>query len=281
MNLKQILNEYVKHRQLVIARRSQYELLAAQERAHILEGLLIALDNLDEVINIIRNSPDADIAKSRLTKKFKLSDPQATAILDMMLRRLAALERKKIEDEYAAIKAKIDYLISLLKDPQKILEVILEELKDIKKTYQDERRTQLVRGKLGEFSEEDLVAAEDVVVTLTQSGYIKRMAPSTYRSQRRGGKGVSGMTTKEGDAIHHILTANTHDNLLVFTNKGKVFKLRVFELPTGSKVLLLSGASSPTFKISSLPWPLGKGLSKKPPFPNSKTSAQPESSPLS
>lgn len=235
MNLKNILVEYVKHRQLVIVRRSQYELLSAQERAHILEGLLIALDNLDEVISIIRNSPDADTAKVRLMKNFKLSTIQATAILDMQLRKLAALERKKIEDEYAAIKAKIDFITGLLENPDKMLDVIVDELKEIKKNYNDERRTKLIRSKLGEFSEEDLVPAEDVVVTITQSGYIKRMPPSSYRSQRRGGKGVSGMTTKEDDTIKHILTANTHDNLLVFTNKGKVFKLKVFELPAGSR----------------------------------------------
>lgn len=229
------MSEYLKHRQLVVARRSQFELIAAEDRAHILEGLLIALNNLDEVIDTIRKSPDVDTARQRLIKKFKLTEIQATAILDMQLRRLAALERKKIEDEYAAIKAKIDYLTDLLGDPQKILDVIANELKEVKKTYSDERRTTLIKGKVGEFSEEDLVAAEDVVVTITQSGYIKRMPPSSYRSQRRGGKGVSGMTTKDGDAVHHILTANTHDNLLVFTNKGKVFKLKVFELPTGSR----------------------------------------------
>lgn len=235
MNLKTILSEYTRHRQLVIARRSQHDLLAAQERAHILEGLLIALDNLDEVIAIIRNSPDVDTARERLIKKFKLSELQATAILDMQLRRLAALERKKIEEEYAAIKQKIEYLTKLLTDPAQMLEVITKELEDIKQKYGDERRTKLIKGKLGEINEEDLVAPEDTVVTFTQSGYVKRLPPSTYRSQRRGGKGVAGMATKEDDAIKHILLANTHDNLLVFTNKGKVFKLKVYELPESSR----------------------------------------------
>lgn len=235
MNLKTILTEYIRHRQLVIAKRSQYELLSAQERAHILEGLLIALNNLDEVIETIRRSPDADVARTRLMNRFKLTEIQATAILDMQLRRLAALERQKIEDEYAAIKAKIDYLTALLKSPEKMIEVIGEELQELKAEYPEPRRTRLIKGGLGEFSEEDLVAAEEVVVTMTESGYIKRMPPNSYRSQRRGGKGVAGMTTKEDDTVTHILTANTHDNLLIFTNKGKVFKLRVFELPTGTR----------------------------------------------
>ncbi len=235
MNLKTILTEYVKHRQLVVARRSQHELIAAQDRAHILEGLLIALDHLDEVINTIRNSPDADTAKERLMSRFKFSEAQTIAILDMQLRKLAALERKKIEDEYKALKEKIDNLISILSNPQKMLTIITDELKEIKKDYGDERRTKLVRGKVGEFSEEDLVPLEPCVITLTESGYIKRLPPSTYRTQRRGGKGVAGMTTKEDDVVTQIVSASTHDNLLVFTNKGKVFKLKVHELPSVSR----------------------------------------------
>ncbi len=235
MNLKTILSEYVKHRQLVVVRRSQYELLSAGQRAHILEGLLIALDHLDEVITTIRNSPDADTAKSRLMEKFALSEMQSTAILDMQLRKLAALERKKIDDEYAAIKAKIDYLIGLLKNPLKILEVIASELAALKETYGDPRLTRVVKGGVGEMNEEDFVAKEETVVTFTQSGYVKRLPPSTYKSQRRGGKGVSGMSTKEDDVITHIFMANTHDNLLVFTNKGKVFRLKVYELPEASR----------------------------------------------
>jgi DNA gyrase subunit A len=235
MNLKTIITEYVRHRQLVVARRSQYELISALDRAHILEGLLIALGHLDEVIAIIRNSPDADIARGRLIKTFGLSEIQATAILDMQLRRLAALERKKIEDEYATIKAKIDFLTNLLKNPQTMLELMSQELSDLKAKYKDQRKTQLIKQSLDNFSEEDLIPAEEVVVTVTETGYIKRLPPSSYRSQHRGGKGVSGMTTKEDDAIRHILSANTHDFLLIFTNKGKVFKIKVYELPTGSR----------------------------------------------
>lgn len=235
MNVKTILVEFIRHRQLVITRRAQYELIAAQDRAHILEGLLIALDHLDEVINTIRNSPDADVAKERLITRFKLSEIQATAILDMQLRKLAALERKKIEDEYAAIKARIEELIKLLSDPQAMLNVIITETKDLIKAYGGERRTKVVKPKIGEFSEEDLVPLEACVITMTESGYIKRLPPSTYRTQRRGGKGVTGMATKEDDTVTHILSASTHDNLLVFTNKGKVFKLKVHELPSTSR----------------------------------------------
>lgn len=235
MNLKTILTEYVRHRQLVITRRSQFELIAAKNRAHILEGLRIALKNLDAVINTIRRSKDADIAKANLMKKFKLTEIQATAILDMQLRRLAALERQKIEDEYKAIKARIDFLVDLLKNPGKILKTITQDLKEVKKNYADERKTKLVKSKLGEFDEEDLVPAETNIITVTESGYIKRMPLGTYRSQRRGGKGVTGMTTKEEDPIYKILTANTHDNMLIFTNKGRVFKLKVYELPEGSR----------------------------------------------
>ena len=235
MNLKTILTEYVRHRQLVITRRSQHELLSALDRAHILEGLLIALDNLDEVISIIRQSPDVETARTRLMERFTLSNRQATAILDMQLRKLAALERKKIEDEYAEIKKNIDYLVGLLKDMRKILNVISTELEELKDKYADPRRTILVKGKLGEFNEEDLVPKEDCIVTITKSGYIKRMSPDAYKAQKRGGVGVTGMKTKEEDAIRNIFMANTHDNLLIFTSKGKVFKLRVHELPEGSR----------------------------------------------
>ena len=235
MNLKTILTEYTWHRQLVITRRSQFELKSARARAHILEGLLIALDNLDEVINTIRNSPDADTAKTRLIERFKLTEIQSVAILDMQLRKLAALERKKIEDEYQAIKETIGHLVTLLTNPQQILDVIVAEISDLTEKYGDERRTKVVRGKIGEFREEDLIAAEDNMVAVTTTGYIKRMPLSTYRSQRRGGKGVIGMTTKEEDSIRYLLTANTHDNMFVFTNLGKVFKLKVHELPEGSR----------------------------------------------
>jgi DNA gyrase subunit A len=235
MNLKTILSEYVTHRQLVITRRTQYELIEAKHRAHILEGLMIALNNLDDVIKTIRNSKTVEIAKTNLMKKFKLSDIQATAILDMQLRRLAALERQKIEDEYKAIKARIDFLVDLLTHPDKILATVWEDLKEVKKQYADERRTKLVKSALGSFDEQDLVPKEQNIVTVTESGYIKRMPTGTYRSQRRGGKGVMGMKTKDEDPVAQILTASTHDNMLVLTNKGRVFKLKVHELPESSR----------------------------------------------
>lgn len=235
LNLKSILTEYVKHRQLVVVRRSQHELKAAKLRAHILEGLKIALDNLDAVIATIKKSRDADTAKINLMKKFKLSEIQAQAILDMQLRRLAALERKKIEDEYRSIKQSIDKLTLLLTHPRKIIAVIVDELNQLKTSYADARRTRIVKQSLKQFSEEDLEPEEACLVTMTKSGYIKRMPIGTYRSQRRGGKGVTGMTTKEADEINRIFSANTHDTLLIFTDKGRVFRLKVYELPQGSR----------------------------------------------
>ncbi len=235
MNIKQILKEYVTHRQLVIVRRTQFELAAARDRAHILEGLLIALNNLDDVIETIRRSADTETAKAALMSKFGLSDPQATAILEMQLKRLAALERQKIEDEYNALKEQITKLIVLLKDPQHLLDVIHNEVEELINLYGDERRTKLVKAKAGEFSEEDLVAQEEVVITLTETGYIKRLSPSQFRSQARGGKGMTGVKMKEEDIVKSLLIANTHDTLLMFTNQGRVFKLRAFELPDTSR----------------------------------------------
>lgn len=235
LNIKQILTEYVDHRFEIITRRSQFELKEARARAHILEGLLIALDNLDAVINTIRSSKDADEAKNNLMTKFKLSELQAVAILDMQLRKLAALERQKIEDEYKKVKETIDYLLDLLANPPKILDVITNELAEMKAKYGDERRTRIYKKKVEEFSEEDLIPNEEVIITVTATGYIKRVPRSTYRTQRRGGKGVLGMKTKEEDAIAHILTANTHDYILFFTNKGRVFRIRVWDLPEGSR----------------------------------------------
>jgi DNA gyrase subunit A len=235
VNLKTILQEFIKHRQLVIVKRSQYELIEARDRAHILEGLLIALDNLDEVISTIRKSKDADIAKINLMKKFKLTEKQAVAILDMQLRRLAALERQKIEDEYQMIKETIAYLVGLLTHPQKILDVIVDETNQLQKKYGDDRKTKVYKRALEEFSEEDLVPKKDNLITLTRTGYIKRLPKNTYRSQRRGGKGISGMTTKEEDEIAQIISATTHDNLYFFTDKGRVFFLKAYELPESSR----------------------------------------------
>lgn len=235
LNLKQILTEYVKHRQLVIIKRTQHELKAAKLRAHILEGLIIALDNLDEVIETIKKSSTAETAKTNLMKKFKLSEIQAQAILDMQLRRLAALERKKIEDEYKAIKITIDKLIALLLDPKKVIIAINKELESLKTDYADARRTKVIKQSLKDFSDEDLEPEEECLVTMTKTGYIKRMPINTYKSQRRGGKGVTGMTTKEEDVISRIFSANTHDTLLIFTDKGRVFKIKVYEIPAGSR----------------------------------------------
>src|SRR3989339_554329 len=235
MNLKTILSHYVKHRQTVIVRRSQFELKEARARIHILEGLKIALDHLDEVIKTIRASRDTDDAKANLIKKFSFSEIQAIAILDMQLRRLSALERKKIEDEYNALMVRINELLALLKDPKAILKTITKELAELKEIYGDPRKTKVIKGKLGEFSEEDLVAAEDNLVAITRDGYVKRMPINTYRTQRRGGKGVIGMTTKDTDEILHMTVGNTHDVVLFFTNTGKVYSLRAFELPEGSR----------------------------------------------
>ena len=235
LNLKQILVEYTKHRQLVIVRRGQFELKSAHERAHILEGLLKALDHIDEVIETIKKSPDAETAKVNLMKKFDLSDLQSTAILEMQLRRLAALERQKIEDEYNELLRKIKEIIFMLRTPEKVLSVIKVELNTLAAEYGDDRKTKVVKSPAGTFSDEDLVANEETIVTLTQTGYIKRMASNSFRSQRRGGKGVSGMTVKDADEIHLITVAQTHDLLLIFTSKGKVFTLKVWELAEGSR----------------------------------------------
>ncbi|MFH2019351.1 MAG: DNA gyrase subunit A [bacterium] len=235
MNLKTILTHYVLHRQNVIVRRSQFELRTARARIHILEGFVKALDNLDAVIETIKKSKDTLDAKNNLIKKFGFSEIQAIAILDLQLRRLSALERQKIEEEYQELLKVINALIKLLKNPASILGVIVSELTELKKLYGDPRRTKVIKSKLGEFSEEDLVAKEDNLVTITREGYVKRMPVGTYRSQRRGGKGVMGMTTKEDDEIIHMTVANTHDYCLFFTDTGKVFMTRVFELPEGSR----------------------------------------------
>jgi len=235
LTLKMILGEFVKHRQIVVTRRSQYELDEAKKRAHILEGLKIAVDNIDEVIETIKKSKDADVARVNLMQKFKLTEIQATAILDMQLRRLAALERQKIEDELAMTLELIEYLEDLLAHPEKILAVVKGELAKIKEKYADERKTRVFRDKIGEFSEEDLVADDACIVTITETGYVKRQDLGTFRTQRRGGKGVMGMTTKEEDVIGQLFTCRTHDKLLFFTDQGRVFSLKVYELPEGSR----------------------------------------------
>jgi DNA gyrase subunit A len=235
LNLKSILLEFVIHRQGVIIRRNQFDLTNAKKRAHILEGLLIALNNIDEVIETIKKSKDQADAKKNLVSKFKLSPAQADAILEMQLRRLAALEREKIQNEYNELLQAIKAIIITLKSPKEVLQTIKEELSELTKTYGDKRKTKVITSSVKNFSQEDLVAPENVIVTLTNSGYIKRMPRGTFKSQRRGGKGVSGMTVKQKDNIRLLTNANTHDSLLVFTNQGKVFSLKVWELPEGSR----------------------------------------------
>jgi len=235
LNLKQILTEFIKHRQKVVTKRTIFEFEEAKRQAHILEGLKIAVDNIDAVIATIKKSKDALQAKINLMSKFKLTEIQAEAILEMQLRRLAALERKKIEDDYKEVMKKIGYLIDLLRNPKKILEVIKKELLEIKAKYGDSRRTKVYAQALGEFNEEDLIPQENCLVTLTKGGYIKRLPVGTYRSQKRGGKGVTGMATKPEDEVSNLLGAQTHDSILFFTNQGRVFAIRVWELPECSR----------------------------------------------
>lgn len=235
LNLKTILEEYIKHRYLVVKKRSEFELKQAQTRLHILEGLKIAVENLDAVIKTIRESKTQEDAKNNLMKKFKLSEIQSVAILDLQLRRLAALERQKIEDEYNMVKETIAYLEDLLAHPEKILGVIKDESDYLKEKYADERRTKVYKGKVGEFSEEDLIPNEPTVITLTTTGYIKRQSMTSFRTQQRGGVGVKGMTTKDEDGIMHIRYCETHDNIIFFTNKGKVYQTKAYEIDESSR----------------------------------------------
>ncbi|MGH2427994.1 MAG: DNA gyrase subunit A [Candidatus Limnocylindria bacterium] len=235
LGLKRMLEHYISYRREVVRRRTEFELARAQERAHILEGLKIALDNLDEVIATIRAAADVDAARSALMKRFGLTDAQANAILEMQLRRLAALERKKIEDEYRSIIQLIAELEDLLANPRKILVVIKDELAELRRKYGDDRKTRIQADANRELTAEDLIAAEDVVVTLSQRGYIKRQQIGTFRSQRRGGRGKLAMITRDEDAVRHLLVANTHDNILFFTNRGRVFITKVHALPDATR----------------------------------------------
>jgi DNA gyrase subunit A len=235
LGLKRMLEHYIGYRREVIRRRTEFDLARAQERAHILEGLKIALDNLDEVIATIRAAADVDAARTALMTRFSLSEVQANAILEMQLRRLAALERKKIEDEYESVIRLISELEDLLANPRKMLVVIKDELGELKRKYGDDRKTRIQADANRELTDEDLIAAEDVVVTLSQRGYIKRQAIGTFRSQRRGGRGKLAMLTREEDAVRHLLVANTHDNILFFTNRGRVFITKVHALPEASR----------------------------------------------
>ena len=232
LTLRQCLDHYIDHRKTVILRRTQFDLDKALARAHILEGLKIALDNIDEVINIIRNSYDD--AKERLMERFGLSDIQAQAILDMRLRTLSGLQREKIEDEYNELMKLIAHLREILNSESLVFDIIKEELIEIRDKYGDERKTKIVAAE-GEIDIEDLIKEEETVVALTHFGYIKRMPIDTYKSQRRGGKGITGIATREDDFVKQIFIANTHDTILFFSNKGKLYKLRGYEIPEAGR----------------------------------------------
>ena len=234
LNLKQILEYYIEFQKEVITRRTVFDLNKAEARAHILEGLKIALDNIDEVISIIRNSKTSEIAKNTLIERFDFSEKQCQAILEMRLRRLTGLERDKIEDEYNELMKLVEYLKSILDSEEKLLGVIKDELIQIKTKYSDERRSKIEK-ILNEIDIEDLIQEEDVVITLTNSGYVKRILADTYSAQRRGGKGIQAMTTKEDDLVEHIMITSTHSDVLFFTNKGRVYKLRAYEIPDAGR----------------------------------------------
>lgn len=234
LSLKQILHYYVAHQKEIIVRRTKFDLKKAEARAHILEGYRIALDNIDEVIQIIRESRDAKIAKTHLMDRFALTDIQAQAILDMRLQRLTGLEREKIETEYAELMQKIAEYKAILADEKLVLGIIKDELTEIKDKYGDDRRTSFDID-VEDFDVEDLIKEEEVVVTMTHVGYVKRIAADTYRAQNRGGKGISALSTRENDFIEHIFTTSTHDDLLFFTNKGKYYRLKAYEIPVGGR----------------------------------------------
>jgi DNA gyrase subunit A len=236
LTLKTALEEFIKHRQTVVRRRSEFELKKAKDRAHILEGLIKALENIDEVIQTIKKSSTQDDARKNLIKKFGLSEIQANAILAMQLRTLAGLERKKIEDEYAELQKLIAKLEDLLAHEEKILKVIKEELLEIKEKYGDKRRTKIIHQGLDKFNEEDLIPNEAVIVTITHGGYIKRTLCSTYRTQGRGGKGVSGTSLREEDVVRQLISTKNHNTMLLFTNFGRVFSIKVWEIPMASRI---------------------------------------------
>ncbi|MED3570931.1 DNA gyrase subunit A [Cytobacillus praedii] len=235
LNLKQCLVHYLNHQKVVIRRRTEFELRKAEARAHILEGLRTALDHLDEVIALIRSSQTTDIAREGLMTKFNLSEKQAQAILDMRLQRLTGLEREKIEEEYANLVKLIGELKAILADEEKLLDIIREELSEIKERFNDERRTEIVSGGIEQIEDEDLIPRENIAITLTHKGYIKRLPVSTYRSQKRGGRGIQGMGTNEDDFVEHLITTCTHDTILFFTNKGKVYRSKGYEIPEFSR----------------------------------------------
>jgi DNA gyrase subunit A len=235
LSLKQCLTYYLEHQQVIIRRRTEFELRKAEARAHILEGLRVALDHLDEVITLIRNSQTTDIAREGLMTNFNLSEKQAQAILDMRLQRLTGLEREKIEDEYQGLVKLIGELRAILADEEKVLEIIREELTEIKERFKDSRRTEIITSGIENIEDEDLIPVENIVITLTHNGYIKRLPVSTYRAQKRGGRGIQGMGTNDDDFVEHLITTSTHDTILFFTNKGKVYRSKGYEIPEYSR----------------------------------------------
>ena len=234
LSLKEILFYYIEHQKDVVTRRTRYELAKAEEREHILEGYIIALDNIDEVIHIIRSSETDKEAAARLTERFGLSEKQTNAILEMRLRRLTGLERTKIEEELAELREKIAYYKQILADENLLKQVIKEELQEIKKKYNTPRRTRLT-GEAKDIEVEDLIAEENMVVTMTKAGYIKRLPVSTYRQQKRGGKGMQGVNLKDADFVEHLFVASTHSYMLFFSTKGKVYRLKVYEIPEAGR----------------------------------------------
>ena len=242
LNLKEVLEEFLKHQKDVVTRRTRFDLAKAEARAHILEGLRIALDNIDEIIKTIRSSYDN--AKEQLMKKFGLSDVQAQAILDMRLARLQGLEREKIENEYAELCKKIEYFKSLLADEKLLMGVIRDELVEINKRWGDKRKTKIL-GEVDDMDEEDLIEEKQVAVTLTHRGYLKRVAADTYKTQRRGGKGITGLTTREDDFVRDLIMTSTHDHLMFFTSFGKAYKIRAYEIPEANRTA--KGANAANF----------------------------------
>ena len=233
--LKEILYHYLEHQKVVIRRRTQYDLRRAEDRAHILEGFRIALDNIDAIITLIRASKTTNEAKTGLMEQFNLSERQAQAILDMRLQRLTGLERDKIEEEYNELQLLIDELRAILADEEKLLEIISEELLELKERYADKRRTEITLGGAEMIEDEDLIPVENSVLTLTHNGYIKRLPANTYRSQRRGGRGIQGMGTNDDDFVEHMLNTSTHDTILFFTSKGRVFRTKGYQVPEFSR----------------------------------------------
>ena len=255
LNIKEMLYHYVEHRKIIVVRRTKFELKKAEARAHILEGLKIAIDNLDAVVKTIRQSPDTDTARINLMEKFRLSKLQAQAILDMKLQQLTGLERKKIDEEYIEVIKNIEKLKSILEDPKKVLAIIKDELKELKEEYGDKRRTQLAPDA-EDFNIEDLIQEEEVVVTVSNAGYIKRIPVDTYRVQARGGRGVAAMTTKEDDFVAKMFVTSTHAYLLSFTTRGRLYWSRVYEIPEGTRtskgkaIVNIIQLSSPDEKIT-------------------------------